>query len=159
MAKVPHTQLILDAVKEKLEGIDGGASYNFNLHRNVTPLTMDIPAQYKFPGVMFGIHNEAPTENNDVSWVSNDLYEAHLNFDVWGWVQDKKQAQRDAQYLAHDIRTAIEADGTLGDTIVSLHWTGSDYWLTDDGRGVGVCVVKWRALYYVNRTDTTRSLT
>lgn len=156
MPAEPKSQTILADVLSSLKGIDGTAAYHDNVHNRVRMASTSAPNVVSFPTIEAIAHDESPLEQ--VGYDTLNMYEADLNFEVWGWVQNQSETQRDAQRMAMDIRTALEADQTLGGTACDVAWLGTSYWLPEDMRGVGVAVVRWKARYFVQRQDTTGGL-
>lgn len=156
MASDPLSLSIVNNAQTKLVGINGSTTYHNNVHGRVSKVSTSSPSVSQFPSLEILVANETP--KNQIGYDTFNLYESDLNFEVWGWIQDNSDTQGSAQKLAMDIKTALEADNTIGDTAVDIAWIGTDYFLPADMRGVGVCMVQFRAHFLVNRQDPSEGI-
>ena len=153
MASNPLGYQILEAVKTALQGINGSSSYHNNIYSRVSMVQTSSPTIHEFPQCHVIAAKESATPQ--INFDSEELYEATLDFETWGWDRDTSDPQKAAHLIAMDMRTAIEKDTTLGGLVCDVKWTASEYWLSDDKTGVGIAVVRWTAIYFVNRQTTS----
>lgn len=153
MPSEPLSDQITDDIVSSLQGINGSTSYHFDVHNRVDKINTPSPNVTMFPSIQIISSNETPVDQ--VAYDTENLYTADMVFEAWGWVQNNSYQQRDAHRIAMDIRTAIEADTTLGGTCMDVSWQGTNYFLASDMRGVAIAVVKFRARYFVSRQATS----
>lgn len=153
MPSNPLGYKILEAVRTALKAIDGSTAYHNNIYDRVSMVQTSSPTINEFP--QCHIIAAAESAAKQISYDAAELYEASLDFESWGWDRDTSDPQKAAHLLAMDMRTAIEKDTTLGGLACDVSWISTDYWLSDDKTGVSIAVVKWRALYYVDRQTTS----
>lgn len=156
MPSEPRSDQIADKIEAALLNINGSAAYHNDVHNRVRQVATSSPAVNSFPSIEIIAANETPV--GEQAHGLEDLYYADFNYEVFGWAQDNSNQQRAAHRIAMDIRTAIEADHTLGGSVQVVTWLGTDYFLASDMRGVGIAVVKFRARYFVNRQDTSEGI-
>lgn len=152
MAAEPLSDQIMDDIESSLLGINGTMAYHFDVHDRVDKINTPSPNVTRFPSIQILSASETPVDQ--IAYDTKNLYTADLQFEVWGWIQNNSHQQRDAHRIAMDIRTAIEADTTLGATSMDVSWDGTNYFLASDQRGVAIAVVKFRARYFVARQAT-----
>lgn len=148
---------ILDAVVAALTNIQGPtATYFTHVRGRVYRINSAAPTVTAYPTLEVFVTDNAPL--SQVGYDSYQLYQAVLRLEVWSWVHNNTDPQGECSKIEQDVRTALEADQTLGGEATDVNWTGTRYTLADDKRGVGVAVIAFQIPYFVQRQDTSGGL-
>lgn len=149
------TENILDAATAALLNIVAGATYHSTIYDRVSRVNAASQTRKAYPFIELFVAQTLPTSQTGYS--SYDMYQSDMTLEVWGWAQNQSDPQGAASRIEQDIRTAMEADQTLGGVVSDVRWTGTTYTIADFKAGDAVAVVGFSILYHVQRQDTSGS--